>query len=220
MMSFLNSTSGSSTSLLSAMSDMTTNCKDFSVLGTFSENHDLPRFASQTPDYSLAKNVLAFTILGDGIPMVYAGQEQHYAGAGDPGNREATWLAKYSRQGGLYEIVAAANQVRNVALGQDANYAIYKAWAIYSDQHTVAFRKGFDGHQIISVITNTGEGNPAWTLTVSNHGFDVGATLVEVFTCAQLVISDDGTMKVPMSNGEPRVYFPVGASSGSGICGM
>jgi alpha-amylase len=59
-------------------------------MGSFSENHDQPRFASYTSDISvrpsarriyrkektnvpkLAKNVLAYTILADGIPISMA----------------------------------------------------------------------------------------------------------------------------------------------------
>jgi alpha-amylase len=40
-----------------------------SLLGSFSENQDVPRFASVTQDMALAKNVIAFTILSDGIPI-------------------------------------------------------------------------------------------------------------------------------------------------------
>jgi alpha-amylase len=65
-----------------------TDCEqDTTVMGSFSENHDQPRFASYTSDISvsvsgrrmhwrrktnvqkLAKNVLAYTILADGIPI-------------------------------------------------------------------------------------------------------------------------------------------------------
>ena len=60
-------------------------CKDFRRLGTFVENHDLPRFASVIDDLTvslnarldisvltrqqLAKNAMAFNILSDGIPI-------------------------------------------------------------------------------------------------------------------------------------------------------
>ncbi|KAF2119352.1 glycoside hydrolase superfamily [Lophiotrema nucula] len=220
MMYFLNSTSGDSGSFLSALSAVKGTCKDVSVLGTFTENHDLPRFASQTQDMSLAKNALALTILSDGVPIVYAGQEQHYSGYGDPGNREATWLAAYSREGELYNHVAAVNQVRNRALALDSNYATYNIYPLYSDQHTVALRKGFDGHQIISVITNTGSSNPQWTLSVTNTGFSAGSQVVEVITCNQLTVNGDGSLSVPMESGLPRVYFPVDAAAGSGICNI
>jgi hypothetical protein len=65
---------------------LTDTLKDTSLLATFSENHDQPRFASYTPDlavsklyhffsrqhtepYQLAKNVLTFNFLVDGIPI-------------------------------------------------------------------------------------------------------------------------------------------------------
>lgn len=44
-------------------------CNDTSILGSFSENHDQPRFANKTNDMALAKNMLAYTILSDGIPI-------------------------------------------------------------------------------------------------------------------------------------------------------
>ena len=73
-------------------------CKDATLLGTFFENHDNPRFPSFTNDMSLVKNALAFSIMSDGIPVVYQGQEQHFAGGDDPGCREALWLSGYAIQ--------------------------------------------------------------------------------------------------------------------------
>ncbi|KAF2008156.1 glycoside hydrolase family 13 protein [Amniculicola lignicola CBS 123094] len=219
LMRFINSTSGSNEELLSTMSSMRTDCKDVTLLGSFSENHDLPRFASQTQDLALAKNAIAFTLLNDGIPILYAGQEQHYDGYGDPGNREATWLARYSREGELYKVVQAVNQVRNWAINADERYLTYNIFPIYNDTHTVAFRKGYDGQQILSVITNTGTENPLWTLNLTNHGLSTGSSVVEVMTCAKLTVDETGTLAVPMQGGMPRIYFPVDATDGSGICG-
>jgi alpha-amylase len=34
-------------------------CKDVTLLGTFSENHDIPRFASFTSDLSVSKTYLS-----------------------------------------------------------------------------------------------------------------------------------------------------------------
>ena len=68
-------------------------CKDSTLMGTFLENHDNPRFPAGTQDMSLVKNALAFTTLGDGIPVIYQGQEQHFSGGDDPGCREALWLS-------------------------------------------------------------------------------------------------------------------------------
>lgn len=61
-------TAGNMKALSDMVSDVEKGCTDTSVLGTFAENHDLPRFASLVPDLALAKNAIAFTILADGIP--------------------------------------------------------------------------------------------------------------------------------------------------------
>lgn len=75
---------------------------------------------------SLAKNVAAFVILSDGIPIIYAGQEQHYAGGEDPANREATWLSGYDTSSELYKLIASSNAIRTRAIGQDDEWLTYK----------------------------------------------------------------------------------------------
>jgi alpha-amylase len=58
--------------------------QDTHVLGTFIENHDLPRFANTTVDPQLQMTALAFQFVTDGIPIVYYGQEQQFHGIADP----------------------------------------------------------------------------------------------------------------------------------------
>lgn len=64
-----NSTSGNITALVDQIGNMRDACNNVFALGTFSENHDLPRFASFTQDLSLAQNMLAFDMMIDGIPI-------------------------------------------------------------------------------------------------------------------------------------------------------
>jgi alpha-amylase len=45
-----------------------TGCNDTLALGSFIENHDMPRFASRTEDLALAKNAMTYILLTDGIP--------------------------------------------------------------------------------------------------------------------------------------------------------
>ena len=104
---------------LADMIDSIKNCPDTSLLGTFSENHDQPRFASLNGDIAAAKNVLAFTMLTDGIPIVYQGQEQHYnaeGGSSTPYNREAIWLSGYNTDAELYQLVTSLNAIRHNAI--------------------------------------------------------------------------------------------------------
>lgn len=45
-----------------------TGCTDVFALGSFLENHDMPRFAAKNDDIALAKNAMAYILLTDGIP--------------------------------------------------------------------------------------------------------------------------------------------------------
>lgn len=75
---------------------------------------------------ALAKNAATFTIMADGIPIIYAGQEQHYKGGSDPNNREATWLSNYNTNSPLYKLIGKANAVRNQAIFASDRYTTYK----------------------------------------------------------------------------------------------
>lgn len=81
---------------------------------------------------SLAKNVAAFIILADGLPIIYAGQEQHYAGGNDPANRDATWFSGYSTTSEIYKLIASLNAIRRHAINTDSGYLSYKVY-IYVD---------------------------------------------------------------------------------------
>lgn len=75
---------------------------------------------------SLAKNAAAFTIMADGIPIIYAGQEQHYDGGADPANREAVWLSGYDTSVALYKLIAKGNAIRSHAISKNSGYITYK----------------------------------------------------------------------------------------------
>ncbi|GME28447.1 hypothetical protein GTA08_BOTSDO06744 [Neofusicoccum parvum] len=214
------STSGSISDLVNMINTLKSGCKDTTLLGSFSENHDITRFAAITSDFSQAKNVIAFNILADGIPIIYEGQEQHYSGAEDPDNREAVWLSGYNTGAELYKFTASVNQIRNQAISKDADYLTYQNWVIYSDTTTIAMRKGFDGYQIITVLSNKGANGDAYTLNLSNTGWTSGTQVVEILTCSTVTVTSSNTVTVPMSNGLPRIYFPRTQLTGSGICSL
>ncbi|KAF4986882.1 hypothetical protein F66182_16794, partial [Fusarium sp. NRRL 66182] len=161
-------------------------CSDSNLLGSFSENHDNPRFASYTSDFSLAKNVLAFTILSDGIPIIYAGQEQHYSGSSVPTNREATWLSGFDTSAELYTWIAKLNQIRNYALQWDNGYTTYKSYPIYQDSNNLAIRKGSNESQIVTVLSNSGADASSYSLTISGTDFTAGEIITELITCTNI----------------------------------
>ncbi|EAW23731.1 putative alpha-amylase [Aspergillus fischeri NRRL 181] len=214
------STSGSISNLYNMISSVDSDCADPTLLGNFIENHDNPRFASYTSDYSQAKNVISFMFFSDGIPIVYAGQEQHYSGGADPANREAVWLSGYSTSATLYSWIASTNKIRKLAISKDSAYITSKNNPFYYDSNTLAMRKGsVAGSQVITVLSNKGSSGSSYTLSLSGTGYSAGATLVEMYTCTTLTVDSSGNLAVPMASGLPRVLVPSSWVSGSGLCG-
>jgi alpha-amylase len=60
--------------------------RDVNLLGTFVDNHDNPRFLYYNHNTNLYKNALVLSLFTMGIPIVYYGAEQGYAGGADPNN--------------------------------------------------------------------------------------------------------------------------------------
>nr|POF01092.1 alpha-amylase [Quercus suber] len=208
-------TSGSLSDLATTLNTIKDECSDTSLLGTFSENHDNPRFAYKTSDMALAKNLVAFTMLNDGIPIIYQGQEQHYDAAGtdstgtDPFNREALWFSSYARDVELYEIIAKLNAARKNAIADDNTYLDHQNYAMHTNTGWVAFRKG----KMVMVLTN--EGAAAGTSTAKfASGFDASVSLTELLTCKTITVDGSGNISVPMQGGQPRIYYPTDSSNG------
>jgi alpha-amylase len=173
-----------------------------------------------TFDLSLTKNAIAFTILTDGIPIIYEGQEQHYSGAGVAANREAVWLSGYPTDSTFYQWIAALNQIRNEAIYVDSTYVTYKAYSIYSDSSTIVLRKGDTGSQLISVFTNKGASSGTSTLTLASTetGFNASQALIEVTGCTSYTTDSSGNLAVTITNGLPNVFYPAYLLKGSGVC--
>ncbi|QKX54781.1 uncharacterized protein TRUGW13939_01870 [Talaromyces rugulosus] len=211
------SSSGSISGLYDMISSVASDCADPTLLGNFIENHDNPRFASYTDDYSQAKNVISFVFLSDGIPIIYAGQEQHYSGGSDPENREATWLSGYSTTAELYQFIATTNKIRALAVSSDSSYITTKNDPFYTDSNTIAMQKGSSGSQVVTVLSNMGASGSSYTLTLSGSGYASGTELMEMYTCTSVTVDSSGNIAVPMASGLPRVFML--ASSAGSLCG-
>ncbi len=204
--SAFSSTSGSISDLVNEVNTIKSTCKDSTLLGTFLENHDNARFPSLTSDISLDKNAIAFTMLADGIPIVYEGQEQHYSGgAAYNANREAIWLSGYDKTSTLYTFIGQVNQVRNQAIYKSSDYLTYMAYPIYSDDTTIAMRKGFDGNQIIGIFSNLGANGASYTMILGDTGYTSGEEVVEILGCTTVTTDTNGNIAVAMGGGTPRV---------------
>ncbi|KAI0025517.1 glycoside hydrolase family 13 protein [Xylariomycetidae sp. FL0641] len=189
------------------------------TLGTFLENHDQARFPSLTADVALIKNAIAFTVLADGIPIVYYGQEQQFGGGSTPDNREALWTTGWDTSHELYGWIASLNQIRNQAVyAAGDGYVGYQAVPTSPDGHTLALRKG----PLVSVHTNVGSGGGAYAVTLGADftGFAAGQALTEVMGCTTTTTTADGSGALAFDMGPTtKVFVPSDLIAGSGICG-
>ena len=65
----------------------------------FLDNHDVPRWLYDFPGkFERYRNALTFLLTTDGIPCIYYGTEQDFAGGPDPSNREDMWFSDFSTE--------------------------------------------------------------------------------------------------------------------------
>lgn len=176
---------------------------------------------SHTEDLALAMNAITFTILQDGVPITYYGQEQHLNGASVPLNREALWTSGgYNTGSSLYQLITKVNAIRTRAISVNSNFTTYKIQTPYHDTNTIVTRKGNTGAQIVGVYSNLGSSgaSSSLTLTSAQTGFSANEKVMEVLSCTVLTTDGSGNIIVPRSAGQPKILFPSAALSGSSIC--
>lgn len=166
----------------------------------------------------LAKNIITFTILFDGVPMIYQGQEQHFDGPGTPQNREALWTSGYNTDAELYKLITKLNRIRKHIIRLDATYVDAQTHSIYQGSSEIAFTKGVEGRQMVMLLSSQGTKSKPYTVTLP-VGYNAGTSVMEVMTCKKYLVNNYGELTVDMDAGEPRVFFPVPLMNGSSLCG-
>ena len=215
------STSGSISNLAQKIGETRSACHDISLLGSFSENHDNPRFPSLNEDIAQASNVITYTMVADGIPILYQGQEQHYdarGGSNDPYNREALWFSGYNTEAELYKLVTNLNKARKNAIRNDPSFVTTPANVVYTDTTTIAVKKG----KLLTVLSNKGSSGDSYTQAIRSY-YQSGSSVTELLSCTKFTSDGDSNINVPMGGGMPRVFYPTadigilcgGATSGS-----
>ncbi|KAJ5580342.1 glycoside hydrolase superfamily [Penicillium hispanicum] len=211
-------TDGNISSLALTVEYMRRKCPDMTSLVLFSENQDIARIASMTKEAAIAKNVIAFTLLFDGIPMIYQGQEQHLGGSAPPENREALWLSGYSTGSKFYGYIATLNKLRKHALSLGTDYVTMESQLVYQGSSEIAFKKGVEGRHVTMLLSNQGSNGRPFNLTLP-VSYNAGMVVMDILNCRNHTINNEGELIVGMDKGEPRVFFPVNLLPGSGLCG-
>lgn len=216
------STSGNMPRLVAMINQLKSQCKDVTLMTPFLENHDQPRFPSYTSDLSLIRNAMLTTLMSDGPPSIYQGQEWALASSGDPSNREAIWLQSgaYGGTGVLHGHIALVNSVRNwlMAVG-GSGWNTYQSQVVWSDNNSMALRKGPNGSQSLTIVTNQGENGAKQTVSL-DAGWTGGEAVYEVLGCGDGTTQDDGSFVATIEGGVGQIWVQKSILGGSGICGF
>lgn len=179
----------------------------------FLDNHDVGRFlyqaavAGRDDGRAVLHNALAFLLTEDGIPCIYYGTEQDFAGGNDPSNREDLWVSGYKTNGETFRRISRLNRIRKavpaIRRGSMAFTYTTDHVADEPDAGLVAFeRKTPDGSYALIVI-NTNKSHPSTT------EFGGAAMKVSVDNLDLVdVLPDAGGQTVKITGGTARVTVP------------
>jgi alpha-amylase len=79
-------------------------------------------------------------------------------------------------------------------------------------------RKGNDGSQLTTVLSNQGASGGSYTVSVTGTGYSAGQQLTELLSCTTVTVDGSGNVPVAMASGLPRVFYPTSLLSGSHPC--
>lgn len=83
------------------------------LLVNFIDNHDVARFLfSGAGDVAALRNAMTFIMTAQGIPCLYYGDEQDFAGGNDPANREVLWSTGFATTGDTFRHFSKLARIR------------------------------------------------------------------------------------------------------------
>jgi alpha-amylase len=174
---------------------------DPAALGTFLDNHDNARWLSQKNDVTLLKNCLAYVILSRGIPIVYYGTEQGYAGGNDPANREDLWRSSFNQNADLYKAIARLSAARKAAGGLAGNDQVH----VHTSDPT-AYGWSRAGGKLVVLTLNRGSG---YTGQYCFNTQKSNGVWNDVFTSGRYTADSSGNVCVQITSGNPVVLVAV-----------
>lgn len=164
---------------------------------------------------ALSKNALAFTMLMDGMPIIYYGHEQHFSGYWEPSNRQPLWTSGYDTRAPLYQYTAKLNKIRSHIIANDASFVPFQADPVYNTTNILVMKKG----DVVSVLTSVGLGGATseFRLPASATQYVADSKYVDLISCETFTAFSNGTLAFQMGE-DPRVFFPASKLKDTDIC--
>jgi alpha-amylase len=188
------------------------------LLVNFLDNHDVPRFLYDRPDAQgrdALHAALAYLLTEDGLPCIYYGTEQAYAGGNDPQNREPLWWSGYDTTGATFQWVARLTRIRR-AYRALTHGDFELRWTTEhvgteSDTGIVAFeRETIEGDYALVVINAQGahESETAFETSTMEIERPADTTLIDVLTGEPFTVGAAGALRVPVAAYAARILVP------------
>lgn len=184
------------------------------ALVNFLDNHDVPRFLFSGKGREALHNAQLFLFTENGIPCVYYGDEQEFAGGNDPANREDLWGSGYAQDGPTYQwiqkLAAMRKKYRALQVGDQKVVWASTRKDMEPDAGIFAFERagGDAGNLYALVVINsspTHDSTPGTMGTTMKVAAKPGTVLVDVLgdAHATYTVAGDGSLspKVPKQSG-------------------
>ncbi|KAK1926274.1 putative alpha-amylase A precursor [Papiliotrema laurentii] len=181
------------------------------LLGSFLDNHDMPRFAGIVQDQALVRNAAAYPFVSDGFPILYQGQEHGLQGGDDPSNREAIWQFGYEEDTPMFAFFRNLNAARRAAITSNPAYLSTLLKPYQLNNYSIALSKP----PLLTVLTNYGSSVPAVGMYVApaQTGFKGLLPVIDVISGQIFSTDPRGGLTVSIIAGEPRVFMPLSVYS-------
>lgn len=193
----------------------------------FLDNHDVARFLFNSEgDKEALRNAITFLFTAEGIPCIYYGTEQEFAGGNDPANREVLWNTGFNTSGDTFRHIAKLARLRKQYDGLRKGDLTVR----YATDHRMeeedagifAFERagGDAGPSYSLVVLNTKcslptcrgkkTSNTADGANVMKVGALPGTVLVDVLNPErqQFTVGADGTLKVTVPAQRALILVP------------
>ena len=200
-----NSTSFSMDQLIGMVDQIKGNFTDPTLLGSFLNNHDNPRFESFQSDSALIRNAHAYPMVTDGIPYVYYGSEQGFTGGSDPLNREALWTSKYNTGSDMYRFFASLNAARAAAGAASSSFYTTQMSLTGMTSNELLIAKG----PLVSLLSNRGASasSPDITIPVASTNWAPNTAIIDAISCNTFTTNSGGDLVLKVENGLPRILI-------------
>jgi glycosidase len=188
------------------------------LLVHFLDNHDVPRFLYDFKDLRRLHLALVYQLTFDGVPCIYYGTEQAFAGGPDPSNREDMWVSGFRTDGETFRHTRALTALRRdlEPLRRGTVEFLWTTEARADDPNALdagllAYARVLGGARVV-VVMNTSAEKPARTRDAERAlptGLPGGTVLEDRLNPGQsFTVQPDGTLDLELAPMTARVLVP------------